>query len=86
LGCWFSVGPAMLASSRGSALVAEMPRDRVLTETDGPFAKKGGVPLEPNDVLLAVRMLSELWKCPATSVHETLGSNFDYLRQAVSAQ
>ena len=41
LGCWFSVGPAMLRSRTGRALAALMPRDRVLTESDGPFAQEG---------------------------------------------
>lgn len=39
MGCWFSVGPAMLQGARGTELVARMPRDRVLTESDGPFAR-----------------------------------------------
>ena len=38
-GCWFSVGPAMLRSARGKELTAKMPRERVLTETDGPFSQ-----------------------------------------------
>lgn len=32
LGCWFSVGPAMLLSERGRTLAAKMPCDRVLTK------------------------------------------------------
>ena len=41
-GCWFSVGPAMLLGERGRQLVHRMPRDRVLTESDGPFAQIDG--------------------------------------------
>ena len=37
MGCWFSVGPAMVRSQRGRDLISNMPRDRLLTETDGPF-------------------------------------------------
>lgn len=44
LGCWFSVGPAMLASKNGRTLAARMPRERVLTESDGPFAHINGEP------------------------------------------
>lgn len=40
LGCWFSVGPAMLVGERGRSLISRMPRDRILTETDGPFANR----------------------------------------------
>jgi TatD DNase family protein len=37
--CWFSVGALMLSTKKGRLLVSRMPRDRVLTETDGPFAQ-----------------------------------------------
>jgi len=47
LGCWFSVGPAMLAGAKGRAHLSEMPLNRVLPETDGPFAKRQGATLMP---------------------------------------
>jgi TatD DNase family protein len=47
LGCWFSVGPAMLAGEKGRTRLGEMPLDRVLPETDGPFAQHRGLPLMP---------------------------------------
>lgn len=47
LGCWFSIGPAMLRSNRGRELASAMPLERVLTETDAPFTRDGGEPLMP---------------------------------------
>jgi TatD DNase family protein len=38
IGCWFSVGPAMLKSKKGQEIASAIPRNRILTETDGPFA------------------------------------------------
>ncbi|MGJ4948671.1 Qat anti-phage system TatD family nuclease QatD [Bradyrhizobium sp. HKCCYLS20291] len=61
LDCWFSVGPVMLRSDKGKALAAQMPRDRVLTETDGPFARSGKRPLTPVDSQVAVLELASLW-------------------------
>lgn len=61
LGCWFSVGPAMLVSEKARELVRDMPRDRVLTETDGPFAQIGGKPAKPWDASGAIAQLAELW-------------------------
>lgn len=61
LGCWFSVGPAMLVSEKARALVKAMPRDRVLTETDGPFAQIGGGTARPWDAGRATTKLAELW-------------------------
>lgn len=39
LGHYCSINPAMLRSTRGRAIVERLPRDRVLTETDGPFVQ-----------------------------------------------
>lgn len=47
LGCWFSVGPAMLAGAKGRSHLSEMPLNRVLPESDGPFAKRRGATLMP---------------------------------------
>lgn len=74
-GCWFSVGPVMLKSSKGRAMATAMPRDRVLTETDGPFAFEGSRPLQPADAWKAVEELERLWDLPRTEVIDQLGSN-----------
>lgn len=64
MGCWFSVGPAMLAGKRGRDLLAAMPRDRVLTETDGPFGMVDDKPLQPAEVSAACVVLAECWRIP----------------------
>jgi TatD DNase family protein len=79
LGCWFSVGPAMLNGERGRSLAARMPRDRVLTESDGPFAQLGGSPAMPWDVGLAVGALSGLWAQTHEAVEERMLDNFQAL-------
>jgi TatD DNase family protein len=62
MGCWFSVGPAMLGTEKGKSLVMEMPNDKVLTETDGPFAKLNRKSIMPWDVQEATFQLSEVWQ------------------------
>lgn len=47
MGCWFSIGPAMLQSKRGRELASTIPLERVLTETDAPFTREGNEPLMP---------------------------------------
>lgn len=47
MGCWFSIGPAMLRSRKGRELASNMPLDRILTETDAPFTRDGDKPLMP---------------------------------------
>lgn len=75
LGCWFSVGPAMLNGARGRSHVADLPRERVLVETDGPFAQYERRPLRPWDVVIAVDRLAKLWGVGATSAASALRSN-----------
>jgi TatD DNase family protein len=75
LGCWFSVGPAMLASTKGSETASCLPQDRVLTETDGPFAQCHGRALKPWDVELAIDNLSCIWGIPTSETTAKLRSN-----------
>ena len=53
LGCYFSVNAEMTRSDRGRSLVSDLPIDRILTETDGPFTQVDGRPSEPADVKAA---------------------------------
>jgi TatD DNase family protein len=75
LGCWFSVGPAMLASKKGRALVLQMPIERVLTESDGPFARLAGRAAFPWDSEQAVQSLSDLWQLSSSETRSRLAAN-----------
>ena len=75
-GFYFSVGPAMLASGTGRALVVGMPRNRVLTETDGPFVKVAGVPAAPNSIPHVLRALASLWQLDYQETVAIVASNF----------
>ena len=61
LDCWFSVGPAMLAAAKGRDLLNRMPINRVLPETDGPFAAVAGVSLMPWQSQEVLPVLSQTW-------------------------
>lgn len=74
-GCWFSVGPAMLRGERGRTLAAMMPRERVLTESDGPFAQIDGRSLAPWDAAIAERTLAEIWNMTEEDVRDQLIDN-----------
>ena len=75
MGCRFSVGPAMLAGERGRALAARMPRDRVLTETDGPFAQLHGRSAFPWDVAEALRGLASVWGIAVSEAEQIIDNN-----------
>ena len=57
-------------------MVEYIPKDRILTESDGPFAKISGKPLMPWDVELAVVGLSRIWDMAPSEANEVLFSNF----------
>jgi len=75
LGCWFSIGPAMLAGDKGRALATKMPRARVLTESDGPFAQVDGRAAWPWDADRAVETLTKIWSEPVDAVRRQLLDN-----------
>ena len=60
LGCYFSVNERMLASPNGRRILRDIPEDRLLTETDGPFVERDGQPIEAGDVLRAVEQIAML--------------------------
>jgi TatD DNase family protein len=80
LGCWFSIGPAMLASDKGRALAARMPREHVLTESDGPFAQLNGEPVMPWHVENALAELGKIWSMPVKEVDRTIHRNMQNLQ------
>jgi TatD DNase family protein len=84
MGCWFSVGPAMLDSANGRKLAALLPQDRVVPESDGPFAKKSGTPIMPWEAARIAEQLASLWRMPSTMVSEMLLKNGRTLLQKLA--
>ncbi|MCP4617039.1 MAG: TatD family hydrolase [Bradyrhizobium sp.] len=85
-GCWFSVGPAMLIGEKGRAMTAIMPPERVLTESDGPFAQIDGRPLYPWDAATAEGTLASIWSVSEEEVRERLAANLRRLTTLVAAE
>jgi TatD DNase family protein len=79
LGCWFSVGPSMLNHEKGRNLASKMPKDKVLTESDGPFARLGTCAAKPDDVSIAEERLASIWKLPLTEARIRILHNFHRL-------
>jgi TatD DNase family protein len=74
-GCWFSVGPAMMNSVNGRRLAALMPRNRVVSESDGPFAKVRGARVMPWDANTVEIKLAEAWRVSKDHASIALKSN-----------
>jgi TatD DNase family protein len=74
-GLWFSINPAMAASMRSRALLAHLPPGRVVLETDGPFARRGGRPTRPADLVSLVQRLADLWAVSVEEARATIVDN-----------
>jgi len=83
-GMSFSINPAMVSSAKGRALLARIPRDRVLLETDGPYTRRGSRPCEPADLTALVGDLAGLWQTSATQVRQNVCENQRRLSNAAA--
>lgn len=79
IGCWFSVGPSMLSSKKGIDIVSRIPKDRILTESDGPFAKLNGEVLMPWDAEKANDYLVNIWGSSLQETNSRLNENLKIL-------
>lgn len=76
-GAYVSVNPAMLRSAKGRALVTAVPRERVLTETDGPFVQAAdGAPMRPVGVAEVTSGLARLWDVPPHIAQRQVAASF----------
>lgn len=78
-GFYFSVNGAMVQSKAGRLLIDQMPRDRFLTETDGPFTQEGGVAATPKTVKDTVLKIASLWGCSPHNAQTVILQNFKLL-------
>lgn len=82
LGCWFSIGPSMLRGQKGRDLVGQMPKNQILTESDGPFAQVNGRSAWPWEAGNAIAALGEIWSLNPSEVRAQLLSNLSDLGRA----
>ena len=79
LGCYFSVNAEMTRSERGRTLVADLPADRILTETDGPFTQTGGRPAEPADSKVAIDAIARTQNTSPMALANAVSANLQAL-------
>lgn len=84
LNCWFSVGPQMFYSAKGAKLIKAMPHERLLTESDSPFAKILGKPVMPWDIAEHYPRLGLSLSLSVEETSELVDSNFRRLLQQLS--
>ena len=79
LGCYFSINGEMLRSPKHRQLIAALPLDRLLTETDGPFVEQDGQPVRPRDVVSTVAELATLHQISADAMAGAIIQNLNRL-------
>lgn len=79
MGCWFSIGEPMVRSKRGRSLIEQMPKNRTLTETDGPFVQIQGRPSHPWDVQNVEAGLAAIWGLEPGNVRSCISDNLKNL-------
>jgi TatD DNase family protein len=84
-GLYFSVNPSMLRSQNGRSILKALPRDRVVTETDGPYAQIRGRPAEPQDVPEIITDLARLWEMTRDETRDLVFANMTRLYQDAQA-
>lgn len=79
LGCYFSINIEMLRNERNRELIALLPTERILSETDGPFTQTNGRPSCPADIVTAVDMLAAQRRVDAGDMTRTIQANLRLL-------
>jgi TatD DNase family protein len=81
-GHYFSINPSMINSTNGQKIIDAIPRNRLLTETDGPFTKINKRKCYPEDVVAVINYLSYSWKETTQRVIDNIGCNYNnYLKE-----
>tara|TARA_R110002096_G_C14543599_1_gene718647 strand:+ start:311 stop:1039 length:729 start_codon:yes stop_codon:yes gene_type:complete len=82
-GFYFSINNAMIKSKAGQARISKIPRNKILTETDGPFVEIKGKPVKSSDVKEIIIYLSQLWNCSYSEADKIINDNFKVLLSTI---
>lgn len=74
-GLYFSINIAMARSRRFPGLLRAIPRERLLLETDGPYAKDRGRPAQPDQLQSVALALAHAWGTGLDETMQTLIAN-----------
>ncbi|AII11478.1 TatD family hydrolase [Rhodococcus opacus] len=76
-GLYFSFNIAMTRSRKFPSLTRAIPRERVLLETDGPYAKDHGRPAQPHELNTVATALAHAWGTDLAEATHALVTNQD---------
>lgn len=84
-GHYFSFNSSMMSSAKGREILQNTPRNRILTETDGPYSRTKGRTSWPSDIRAVCMDIAKVWDCSAEDTEAQIGANFARLVKTVEA-
>ncbi|MBN4047210.1 TatD family hydrolase [bacterium AH-315-P13] len=75
-GYYFSVNTAMINSKKGKNIIERIPKNHLLTESDGPYIESNGKTVKPINIGLIIEHLSKLYNVEKNSVEQLIKVNF----------
>lgn len=78
-GYFLSVNPAMTRSESGKKIIQRIPKEFILTESDGPFIEINKRPAKPKDIETVLTYLATMFKCRSSEVNDLITKNFEKL-------
>jgi len=86
LGCWFSFGPGGIQSASGRKILKAIPLDKLLPESDGPFAVKATQPVMPWEAINVVNAVCEYHQIDRQNATQQLRNNANRLLKSQMAE
>lgn len=78
-GYFLSVNPAMIRSKSGKKIIQRIPKEFILTESDGPFIDMNNQPVKPKDIETVLTHLSTTFNFGVSEVNDLITKNFEKL-------
>jgi TatD DNase family protein len=75
-GYYFSINTSMIESKSGREIINRIPKNRILTESDGPFVSHNGKNATPFSVKIVEKYLSNQWGESHDRTSQIIRSNF----------
>ena len=78
IGCYFSIPTNIVRSEQFQRMVEDLPRDKILTETDAPYLSPfKDTQNEPAFITESIKKISEIWKIREEEVEKQIETNFN---------
>lgn len=82
-GHYLSINTAMVESKKGQRVLERAPRDRILTESDGPYVKIGRRPAGPFDMMRVVSGIADAWGVSEDEAESQVSNNYKRLCESI---